>query len=60
MGWFKTWTEVRRVYLEWIGGGHPQQSTQETLYLTSIKGMRESIIEGLSTSVEECSEEFDW
>lgn len=33
---------------------------QETLYLVSIQGMRESIKEGLSTSVTECYEELDW
>lgn len=33
---------------------------QETLYLLSIPGMRESIREGLETPVEECSQELDW
>lgn len=33
---------------------------QETLYLLSIPGMRESIREGLQTPIEECSEELDW
>lgn len=33
---------------------------QETLYLLSIPGMRESIREGLQTPIEECSEEPDW
>ena len=33
---------------------------QETLYLLSIPGMRESIKEGLATSIEECDEELDW
>ena len=33
---------------------------QETLYLLSIPGMRESIKEGLSTPVEECDKELDW
>jgi PHD/YefM family antitoxin component YafN of YafNO toxin-antitoxin module len=33
---------------------------QETLYLTSIPGMRESIREGLNTPVDECNEELDW
>ncbi|MCG8482798.1 MAG: type II toxin-antitoxin system Phd/YefM family antitoxin [Clostridia bacterium] len=32
---------------------------QETLYLVSIPGMRESIIEGLNTPIEEC-EALDW
>jgi len=33
---------------------------QETLYLLSIPGMRESIREGLLTPFEECSKELDW
>ena len=36
------------------------RSIQETLHLLSIPGMRESIIEGLKTPVEECGEELDW
>ncbi len=36
------------------------RSVQETLYLVSIPGMRESIIEGLQTPVEECAEELEW
>lgn len=36
------------------------RAMQETLYLVSIPGMRESIQEGLSTPVEECSEELTW
>lgn len=32
----------------------------ETLYLSSIPGMRESIKEGLETSLEECSQKLDW
>lgn len=36
------------------------RAIQETLYLTSIPGMRESIQEGLKTPVEECGEELDW
>lgn len=36
------------------------RAIQETLYLLSIPGMRESISKGLKTPVEECSEEFDW
>ena len=36
------------------------RSIQETLYLLNIPGMRESIREGLSTPIEECSEEIDW
>lgn len=36
------------------------RSIQETLYLLSIPGMRESIVEGMKTPVEECSEEPGW
>ncbi len=35
-------------------------SIQETLYLLSIPGMRESIIKGLKTPVEKCTEELSW
>lgn len=33
---------------------------QETLYLLSVPGMRESIREGMDTPVEECDEELNW
>lgn len=33
---------------------------QETLYLSSIPKMRESIRAGLKTPVEECTEDLDW
>ena len=36
------------------------RAIQETLYLVSIPGMRESIREGLQTPVEECVQELDW
>ena len=36
------------------------RSIQETLYLLSIPGMRESIVEGMKTPVEECSEDLAW
>jgi len=36
------------------------RAIQETLYLSSIPKMRESIQEGLKTPVEECEEELDW
>ncbi len=36
------------------------RAVQETLYLLSIPGMRESIREGLDTPVEECAEDLDW
>jgi prevent-host-death family protein len=32
----------------------------ETLYLVSIPGMRESIREGMKTDVDECGENLDW
>lgn len=36
------------------------RAIQETLYLSSIPGMRESIRDGLKTPVEECEAELDW
>lgn len=36
------------------------RAVQETLYLSSLPQMRESIREGLKTPVEECEEELDW
>lgn len=33
---------------------------QETLFLLSVPGMRESIREGLATGVEDCDEVLDW
>jgi prevent-host-death family protein len=33
---------------------------QETLYLSSIPNMKESIIKGLKTPVEECEKELNW
>jgi prevent-host-death family protein len=36
------------------------RALQETLYLLSIPGMRESIREGLDTKLEDCVEELDW
>ena len=41
-------------------GEEDWRSIQETLYLSSIPGMRESIIEGMKTSVDNLSEELDW
>ena len=35
-------------------------SIQETLFLLSVPGMRESIVEGLQTPPDECSTELDW
>jgi len=32
----------------------------ETLYLVSIPNMRESIMEGMATNVNECDKELDW
>ena len=36
------------------------RSIEETLYLMSVPGMRESIIEGMSTPLEELDEEAGW
>jgi antitoxin YefM len=36
------------------------RALQETVYLLSIPGMRESIREGLDTPLDECSEDPGW
>ena len=36
------------------------RAVQETLYLVSIPGMRESILEGMATPVEELEDELGW
>lgn len=33
---------------------------QETIYLSSIPNMRDSIIKGLNTKVEDCETELNW
>ncbi len=34
--------------------------SRETLYLAGVPGMRESIVEGINTLIEECDAELDW
>ena len=36
------------------------KAIQETLYLLSIPGVRESIREGLDAPIESCSEKLEW
>jgi prevent-host-death family protein len=36
------------------------RAIEETLYLTSIPGMRESIKKGLKTPVDKCDKELKW
>ncbi len=36
------------------------RAIQETLFLVNIPGMRESIIEGFKTPIEDCSGDLDW
>jgi len=36
------------------------EAIQETIYLLSISGMRESILKGLATPVEKCSNKLRW
>lgn len=36
------------------------RSIQESLYLVSMPGMRESIRSGLATPVSECAKRLDW
>ena len=39
---------------------HNPSGTKETAYLLSIPGMRESILEGMTTPVEDCDRELKW
>jgi antitoxin YefM len=41
-------------------GEEDWRSIQETLYLTSIPGMRESIIKGMKTPIEDLSTDLNW
>ncbi len=36
------------------------RAIQETLYLTSIPGMHDSIVKGLKIPVDKCKQELDW
>ena len=36
------------------------RAVQETLYLVSIPGVRESILKGMAAPVDECADELDW
>lgn len=36
------------------------RAIQETLFLLSVPGMRESIREGMATSIEDCDPDLDW
>ncbi len=36
------------------------KAIEETLFLTSIPGIRESIIEGMREPVDNCSDSLDW
>jgi len=36
------------------------EAIQETLFLLSVPGMRESIREGMETPIDECAEDLDW
>ena len=41
-------------------GEEDWNSIQETLYLLSVPGMRESIAEGLATPIDQCEREPGW
>ena len=36
------------------------RAIQETLYLTSVPGLKESVVEGPRTPIEQCAKELDW
>lgn len=39
---------------------HDWNAINETLYLLSVPGMRESIRKGMNASLAECSKDIDW
>lgn len=41
-------------------GEQDWRAVQETLYLVSIPGMRESILEGMAAPIDECEQDLDW
>ena len=41
-------------------GNDDWRAIQETLHLLSVPGMRESIVEGLNTPVDDCESDLDW
>jgi len=36
------------------------RSVEETLYLTSIPGMKDSIIDGMNEKIENCASTIEW
>ena len=36
------------------------KAIQETMFLVNISGMKYSIIDGLKTPIDDCSEDLDW
>ncbi|MCK5687017.1 type II toxin-antitoxin system Phd/YefM family antitoxin [bacterium] len=36
------------------------ESIQETLYLLSFPGLRDTIVEGMKTPLDKCSKDLDW
>ena len=36
------------------------RAIKKTLYLLNISGMRESIVEGMNTPIEECDSQVEW
>jgi len=36
------------------------RSIEETLYLTSIPGMKDSIIRGMNEKIEDCASDIEW
>ncbi len=36
------------------------RAVQETLYLTGVPGMRDAILRGLKTPVDQCARELEW
>ena len=43
-----------------IIGEDEWRAVEETLYLLSVPGMRESIVEGMKTPIKECKKTLEW
>jgi hypothetical protein len=52
--WRRQWLTFVRIAEE------DRRAVQETLYLTSIPGKRDSVLRGLRTPLEKCAKELDW
>jgi hypothetical protein len=53
-------TKVECVYNSPLDPARAISNQDDTNYLLAIPGMRESILEGLNTPIDECIDEVEW